>query len=107
MLAGKFYLLSVEEIQYLYTVNEKVTAYTLDGKQHPVDRTLDALSEQLDDRHFFRANRQFIISRKAIKDVDLWFGSRLSVNLLLPIPERIVISKTKSPLFKKWILMEE
>lgn len=107
MLAEKFYPLPVEDIQYFYTANEKVTAYTIDGKQHPVDRTLDALSEQLDDRHFFRANRQFIISRKAIKDVDLWFGSRLSVNLLLPIPERIVISKTKSPLFKKWILMEE
>ena len=53
-----------------------------------------------------RANRQFIIARKAIKDVSLWFGSRLSVNLLLPVPERIVISKNKTPLFKKWILEE-
>ena len=50
-------------------------------------------------RSFFRANRQFIISRKAIKDVDLWFGSRLAVNLVLPVPERIVISKIKSPFF--------
>ncbi|MBS1322452.1 MAG: DNA-binding response regulator, partial [Parabacteroides sp.] len=27
--------------------------------------------------------------------------------LTLPIPERIIISKTKTPVFKKWILMEE
>ena len=99
--------LQVEDIQYFYTMNEKVTAYTSDGKLHPVDRTLDALGDQLDEKHFFRANRQFIISRKAIKDIDLWFGSRLSVNLTLPIPERIIISKTKTPVFKKWILMEE
>ena len=107
MLTDKFYPLQVEDIQYFYTMNEKVTAYTSDGKLHPVDRTLDALGDQLDEKHFFRANRQFIISRKAIKDIDLWFGSRLSVNLTLPIPERIIISKTKTPVFKKWILMEE
>ena len=107
MLADKFYPLPVEEILYFYTANEKVTAYTFDGKQHPVDRTLDALGEQLDERLFFRANRQFIISRNAIKDIDLWFGSRLSVNLTLPVPERIIISKTKTPVFKKWILREE
>lgn len=107
MLTDKFYPLQVKDILYFYTANEKVTAYTSDGKQHPVDRTLDALGDQLDERHFFRANRQFIISRKAIRDIDLWFGSRLSVNLILPIPERIIISKTKTPIFKKWILMEE
>ena len=107
MLSDKFYPLQVEDIQFFYTTNEKVTAYTADGKQHPVDRTLDTLTDQLDGRLFFRANRQFIISRKAIKDIDLWFGSRLSVNLTLPIPERIIISKTKTPVFKKWILMEE
>lgn len=107
MLTDKFYPLQVEDIQYFYTMNEKVTAYTSDGKLHPVDRTLDALGDQLDEKHFFRASRQFIISRKAIKDIDLWFGSRLSVNLTLPIPERIIISKTKTPVFKKWILMEE
>ena len=55
MLADKFYPLAVEEILYFYTANEKVTAYTSDGKQHPVDRTLDALGEQLDERLFFRA----------------------------------------------------
>ncbi|MCD8176850.1 MAG: LytTR family DNA-binding domain-containing protein [Tannerellaceae bacterium] len=106
MLADKFYPLPVEDICYFYTANEKVSAFTADGKKHPVDRTLDALSEQLDEHTFFRANRQFIIARKSIKDVDLWFGSRLSVNLTQPVPERIIISKTKSPVFKKWILEE-
>lgn len=107
MLADKFYPLPVEDILFFYTANGKITAYTSDGKRHPVDRTLDTLSEQLDTDCFFRANRQFIISRKAIRDIDLWFGNRLSVNLTLPVPERIIISKTKTPIFKKWILAEE
>ena len=68
--------------------------------------SMDELEQQLNPDCFFRANRQFIIARKSIKDIDLWFGSRLSVNLTLPVPERIIISKTKTPVFKKWILME-
>lgn len=106
-LADKFYPLQVNEVSFFYTANEKVTAYTADGKKHPVDRTLDTLGEQLDEQSFFRANRQFIISRKAIKDVELWFGSRLSVNLRQEAPEKIIISKTKTPVFKKWILLED
>lgn len=104
MLPDKFYPLPVDDILFFYTFNEKVTAYTADGRQHPVDRSLDTLHEQLDGQVFFRANRQFIISRKAIRDVDLWFGSRLSVNLVIPVPERIIVSKAKTPTFKEWIL---
>jgi DNA-binding LytR/AlgR family response regulator len=51
---------------------------------------------------FFRANRQYIISRIAIKDIDLWFNSRLSVNLKIIVPEKIFISKTRIGEFKKW-----
>ena len=68
-----------------------------------MDRTLDALGECLDKRLFFRANRQVIIARSAIKDVDLWFGNRYSVNLVVPAPERIIVSKNKAPSFKSWM----
>ena len=107
MLADKFYPLPVNDVCYFYTAREKVTAYTFDGKKHPIDRTLDTLCELLDERHFFRANRQFIISRKSVRDVDLWLGNRLSVNLLVPVPERVIISKVKTPIFKKWLMQEE
>jgi len=51
---------------------------------------------------FFRANRQFIISRSSIKDIDLWFNSRLSVNLKVSVPEKILISKARVQEFKGW-----
>ena len=107
MFADKFYPLPVDDIYYFYTAREKVAAHTFDGKKHPVYYTLDTLYEQLNQQHFFRANRQFIISRKSVKDVELWSGNRLSVNLLIPVPERIIISKVKTPIFKKWIMQEE
>ncbi|SEF40850.1 two-component system, LytT family, response regulator [Parabacteroides chinchillae] len=51
---------------------------------------------------FFRVNRQFVISRMAVKDIDLWFNSRLSVNLKVPAPEKILVSKARVSEFKEW-----
>ena len=67
-----------------------------------MDNNLDELEGMINPDMFFRANRQFIISRKAIKDIDLWFNSRLSVNLKVSVPERILVSKARVPEFKNW-----
>ena len=51
---------------------------------------------------FFRANRQFIISRNAVKDMSIWFGNKLAVNLSVPVPEKIIVSKARVGEFKTW-----
>ena len=79
-----------------------VKALTFEGKSYTFDYTLDELSDLLDPHNFFRANRQYIIARKSIKDIDLWFNSRLSVNLKVTVPEKILISKARIPEFKTW-----
>ena len=75
---------------------------TFEGRSYSMDFTLDELTDLLDPELFFRANRQYIISRKAIKDIDLWFNSRLSVNLIVAVPDKIVISRGRIPEFKAW-----
>lgn len=92
-----------EEIAYFYTTNEKVSVCTLDNRVYPFDKSLDAVLPTLDNDTFFRANRQFIVSREAISDISVWFGSRLAINLTTPPPERIVVSKARVPEFKRWI----
>lgn len=92
-----------EQIAYCYTSNEKVTACGFDGTVYPLDKTLEALQALLPDQDFFRANRQFIVSRKAVREIVVWFGSRLALNLVVPTPERIVISKARVPEFKAWL----
>ena len=57
---------------------------------------------QLNPNDFFRANRQIIVSRKAVKDLTIWFGNKLSLNLSVKIPEQIIISKAKVSEFKNW-----
>ncbi len=94
--------LHTDQIAYCYTSNEKVTACTFEGNHLQLDKSLDKLSKMLPSDRFFRANRQFIIARSAVRDITVWFGSRLSLNLCVNIPERIIISKDRVPEFKRW-----
>jgi two-component system LytT family response regulator len=94
--------LQAGEIAYIYIDNGLLKAVSYEEKSFRFEYTLDELAEILDPQNFFRANRQYIISRKAIKDIDLWFNSRLSVNLKVRVPEKILISKARIPEFKAW-----
>ena len=92
-----------DRIAYCYTSNEKVSACDFDGETYPLDKTLEALQALLPERDFFRANRQFIVARRAVKEIAVWFGSRLTLHLTVDTPERIVISKARVPEFKTWL----
>ena len=92
-----------DEIAFFHTQNELVSAYTHSGMVYPMDKTLEALQALLPQSDFFRANRQFIISRTAVDDISVWFGSRLSVNLKVGVPEKIIVSKARVPVFKEWL----
>lgn len=95
--------LKTEDIAFFHTFEERVTAHCHNGDKHQIDLTLEALQSKLSGEDFFRANRQFIISRKAVKDISVWFGSRLSANLTIETPERIIIPKARVHDFKEWL----
>lgn len=94
---------SQSDIAYCYTSEEKVYAFGYNGERYPMEHTLEALQGMLSAKKFYRANRQFIISRDAVIDVSVWFGSRLSVNLKVEIPEKIIVPKARVPEFKLWL----
>lgn len=96
--------LKIEDVAFFYTADEKVRAFDFSGSSYPMDRSLDKLLRILSETDFFRANRQFIVARNAIADITVWFGSRLSLNLRVKAPERIVISKDRVPEFKRWFM---
>lgn len=96
--------LKIEVVAYFYTSNERVVAHTVSGETYPIDKSLDAIYSMVDNAEFYRANRQFIISRLAVADVSVWFGSRLSVNLCCDIPEKIIIPKARTAEFKEWLI---
>ena len=94
--------LATSNIAYIYIDTKTVKAITLDGHTYYLNQTLDDIMAQLDPEVFFRANRQFIISRNAVKDMSIWFGNKLAVNLLVSVPEKIIVSKARVGEFKSW-----
>jgi len=94
--------LSIEKIAFMYFENKMTSIHTFDSEKYHLDTSLDELYQQLDANRFFRANRQFIIAHKAIKEISLWFGNKLSVNLSVAVPEKIIVSKAKVAEFKGW-----
>lgn len=95
--------LARRDIAFFHTANERVSAYDFNGTAYPVDKTLEVLQASLPDEEFFRANRQFIIARRAVREISVWFGSRLNLHLVTETPERIIISKARVPEFKAWL----
>lgn len=94
--------LATSNIAYIYIEDKSVKTIALDEHTYYMSQTLDEIMNQLNPDDFFRANRQFIVSRKAIKDITVWFGNKLSLNLLVKVPEKIIISKAKVSEFKNW-----
>ncbi|BAV04246.1 two component transcriptional regulator, LytTR family [Filimonas lacunae] len=95
--------LDAAHIAWFYTANEIVHACTRENKQYIIDYTLEQLQQQLNPQQFFRANRQFIIQRNAIQEIDLYFNGRLYIKLSPEPGEKVLISKARVPEFKAWL----
>lgn len=100
---NKLIPLPVDKINWFYTEQEVVYAYTSDGKKYVIDSTLDKVLAEISPKLFYRANRQFIVQRWAVRDIDFYFNGRLVVNVEPNPLEKIIVSKAKAPEFKKWL----
>lgn len=93
----------VNSIAYIYLEDKSAVAIQHDGTKCRIGGLLDEIMKQLDPSQFYRANRQFIVSKSAITDITTWFGNRVVVNLNIEVPERIVVSRTNVQELKKWL----
>ena len=94
--------IKLEEIAVFFIHNETTTILDFKGKTFSIQENLEEI-ESFNSTHFFRANRQFIVNRKAVKDVAQHFSRKMILNLNLPFSEQILISKEKTPLFLNWL----
>lgn len=96
----------MKEISFFYTTEKNTRIYLKNGKSLPYSKTLDQIETALDPADFTRANKQFIVARDSVKNLTIWFDSRLLLTLDVEPPERIYVSKNKAAEFKAWIVKE-
>ena len=98
-----FYKIETSDIAYFYTTNRITFAVTFQAKEHIIDLTIGKLEEQLDPEVFFRANRSQILNIEAIQRFESFFGGKLSVRLIKPFKEKVLISRLRAAEFKSWL----
>ena len=92
----------MEEVALFYIENEHCRILNFEGKQFIINETLDEI-EDLCGTDFFRANRQFIVNRKAVKELVQYFARKHLLKLSVPFEEKIIVSKEKTPALLKWL----
>lgn len=95
---------SLNEVSCFYATNNETSIFLNTNTTYPYNKTLENIMHDLDPNSFFRANKQFIISRQSIIDITVWFDNRLRIKLDIETPELIYISKNKASDFKQWII---
>lgn len=95
--------IEVRDFAYFFIEYGSIYGVTREKKKYVIDQKLELLEEQLNPEQFFRANRQYIVSRDAIQEVNKYFNSKLSLIVSPSPPEKITISKAKASEFKNWL----
>jgi len=95
--------LAVEDIAYCYSENKNTYARDAEGRVYPLDQNLDTLEEMLNPVDFFRINRQYIITLKAINEMRTYSKARVIIRLQPAVKEPPVVSSERAADFKKWL----
>ncbi len=92
----------LEDVALFYIRNEVTHLITFDKTTYLVNKTLDEI-EKLGGGVFFRANRQYLLNRKAVADASSYLSRKFSISLNIPFNETIIVSKEKMQSFLNWL----
>lgn len=96
-------IIDVNDIECFYSAFKSSFLTTVENRSFSLDDSMETIEKEVDKESFFRVNRQFIISLKAIKEISVYSNSRLKISLNNYKEEEIIVSREKVQAFKEWI----
>lgn len=90
-------------IAYIHSLMKNTFLRTTEGRDLPLEESLDKLEKQLDPQKFIRLNRQLIVHLHSIKELLAYSKSRVKVILEPPYGEDAIVSSERSATFKRWL----
>jgi DNA-binding LytR/AlgR family response regulator len=103
---AKITKLTYENIACFYSENKIVYTVQNDGRTINTDFTLNELEEKINDQLFFRANRQIIIHKDAVDQIEKIENGKLRIRLKAAVEHdsiaEINISRYKRKAFMDW-----
>lgn len=102
-IGDKIAVVGTEQIAYFYAEDKYTYLVTSDGRRLILDTSLDAVSEQVDPRRFFRLSRNCTASIGAIAGISKHLSNRLKVSLE-PKPDfEVFVSRSRTADFMNWL----
>ncbi|MBV6656088.1 MAG: response regulator transcription factor [Mameliella sp.] len=100
---NKVKIINAPEVAF-FSFDAKTTfIHTLQGKRYPIDSSLKQLQLSLPPQDFFRVNRQYLVSRHAVQELQYYSATRIKVYLSVEPEEDIFVARDKIGIFKKWL----
>lgn len=100
-------IISIPEENVAYFFSEDRYTYLVEktGKQHILNTNLGDLEGTLNPKDFYRINRKYIISYRAIRSMVAYSKSRVKIDLEPSPPNsmEVVVSVERSGAFKRWL----
>lgn len=97
------YIVDIADVNHFVTDDKKSFAMMNDGAKHTINYTIEQLMQRLDPVLFFRANRQYVISRRAIYRIQS-YGNRQMLIMLNGYSEvQVLVSKERVKALNDWI----
>lgn len=96
---------NMQDIALFYIDLEVTRLVSFDKKTHIVTHTLDQL-EKMCGKHWFRANRQYLLHRKAVAGASQHIPRKYLVDLTIDFPQTIVVGKTRTSSFLDWLTQQ-
>lgn len=98
-----FEIIKTDDVAFLKYDNGTLRIYRYDGRNYPVEMTIDECEQQLGTEMFFRANRQFIININSISKLVNYWDRKMRI-VLNDFPEiEVMVSRDKSKSLRKWL----
>ena len=100
---NKYFIVPTENIAFFYLSHETTSMVCFNLQEYSVSYSLENIQKMMIDKQFFRLNRQYLVSFRAIKEVERCFARKLKVNLIVPAREQLLVSKEKLSNFLHWL----
>lgn len=100
---NKYVTIPTDTIAFFYVRHESTIIACLDKQEYIISQSLERIENLVNERHFFRVNRQYLVNFQAVKEVEYYFARKLLVILKVTSPEKLLVSKEKVTTFLSWL----
>ena len=100
---NKYINVLTKNIALFYVEYECSVIMCFDKQEYVVNHSLEQIQSALPEKQFFRLNRQYLVNFNAVKEVEHYFARKLLVNLVVPVKEKLLVSREKVTSFLHWL----